>query len=157
MSTMTTGTYLIYETVAPTSAWDPSAHTEGTDYVRLNGSPQLTWNVSFNDGVIDLPGGWALGIALGDFSETFSIADVATETQMALLRKWFKRNSQPPYNSQLYCVVVLNDTPTLQSWYADSATAYEYVPIYISQISSTWDVKTQIHRVNVMLKAVWGT
>jgi hypothetical protein len=157
MGVMTYGTYLIYDTTAPTSSWDPSAHTEGVDYIKFQNSPKVGWGVTFNDGIMDLMAGWSIAITLGDFAEQLTIDDVATRTQLAVIKKFLKTVGQPLYSPYLYLITITADgsPPTCEQQYKNSATPSDYLPVRASVGNGTWDEKTQLYQVRVVVKACW--
>ena len=157
MTGLTYGTYIIYDTVAPTSAWVVSDHTEGTDYIKLAASPKRGWNVTFDDGVNDLPGGSQYAICMGSFSEQYTIDDTATETQLGLIEKFVKRNTQATYAPYLYLVVCTADTPAVRNFYKNSATPYAYMPVRISGSNANWDENNQTYKVRITVTGCWSS
>lgn len=155
MATMTYGTYIINDSTAPTSAWDPSAHSEGSDYVKFANTPKLGWNVEFVPAILKNPGGSHISINMGDFSEQFTIDDKLTPTQLELVGKFVKTHSQPLTSSNLYVIVILTNTPTLKQWYQNSAVAWEYLPVRFSGISTTWDENEQLYKTRLVVEACW--
>jgi hypothetical protein len=157
MGVMTYGTYLVKETVAPTSSWDPSTHTEGVDYIRFQTSPKRGINITYENGLMPLPGGSQIGFPMGTFSEQFTIDDWATETQLGYIEKFTQTHNQPATAAMLYLLVVTADgsPPTVRSWYRNSATTSAYLPVRLATVSAAWSEDDQYYKVKLALDACW--
>lgn len=157
MGVMTYGMYLIYDTTAPTSAWDPSTHTEGTDYVKFQMSPKRSWNMTSDPRVRALPGGGAYSVTLGRVERSFTIDDIATETQSGYLETFTQKIVQNAYAPYLYMVVVTADgsPPTCRTFYKNQTTSAVYLPVRLSSASCSWDEPSQHYKVKIALEACW--
>jgi hypothetical protein len=155
MTGLTYGTWLIYDTVAPTSAWVVSDHAEGTEYIKFQNSPKRSWTTTFVDGVTDNPGGTSYAIGLGEQSESYTIDDIATEAQQTLIEKFMKRNHQPAYAANVYLVVCTADTPTVRNWYKNDTTPYAYLPVRLSAAAAKWNEEKQLYEIRIAVRACW--